>query len=237
MTIELRPGSGVVYYNGSYIAVADLASSSLHSAIDCNPEQISASLTALATGEAHGSDFAVVDPAQRKYYLHGNAFASHQGFEARAREVVGLLEGSWLDDSLVVGLNGHDSGTKTASEGSPRLGKMPKNVTVPSTPIWVRFDDGQIITVVHGLIVGRNPRSRAVPDDYVTGTVRGPAVSRRHWMLRVAHGTALISDLGSSDGTTVEASDGNVTRLRGTLEVAVPRGTTIKFAGRFAVLE
>src|SRR6187402_3312924 len=61
---------------------------------------------------------------------------------------------------------------------------------------------GQVIDLVPGLIIGREP-----PSDAASGPVAvlsHPTVSRRHCLVRDAFGVPVLEDLGSSNGTRLD---------------------------------
>lgn len=105
-----------------------------------------------------------------------------------------------------------------------------------SSRLTLRFDDGQVVHVERGVYVGRRPSKRGLPDNFESVVVRGEHVSRVHWELSIEAGQAVVRDLGSQSGTTVQTDD-QVPRPVTETGSAISPGSVIRFADRWAVVE
>ncbi len=107
-------------------------------------------------------------------------------------------------------------------------------IALKSPQRTIRFDDGQIVVVSDGLVVGRHPAWRP---NYRAIEVASQTVSRSHWELAVSGERTFVRDLNSADGTWLRYRSGDRMLLKPGMSVPLEPGTMVLFGDRWAVME
>lgn len=136
---------------------------------------------------------------------------------------------------FLFGPGDHDGATVMApvGAGGSRSGDAP-TVALPTTRLVLELPDGRLEPLDGTVVIGRAPT--AVPSGgeiprLVAIAVDDPDISRSHARIAVEGGTAVVTDLGSRNGTIVRIPGHPPRRLRDGEPTAVLPGTVIDFGG------
>lgn len=108
--------------------------------------------------------------------------------------------------------------------------------SVPADAVVLRFDSGALHWFRGTCVIGRNPEAEpgvatvAVPDLSRT-------LSKTHVALVQAHGTVVLRDLGSTNGTSVTRTDASFEDLVPGVDLAVAAGTTVRIGDHAFVVD
>ena len=99
---------------------------------------------------------------------------------------------------------------------------------------WLRFDDGRVVPLVGDIVLGRAPRAiadRGVGAEPITVSDPNNEVSSQHALVEVTQdGRALVTDLGSTNGTEIIDHHGSTVSLRANTPHPILPGATIVLA-------
>jgi hypothetical protein len=100
----------------------------------------------------------------------------------------------------------------------------------------LRFDDGQLIELDRSLVIGRRPSAGGRGGDHGLVTVADPesSISRSHVELIIQDWQMAVTDLGSTNGTVVEAPGEEPVRLRADVPHVVGPGARVVLGGAVA---
>ncbi len=153
-----------------------------------------------------------------------------------------LVPGDPADDDrpiheFLFGPGDHDGATVLAPVGVGSGADAP-TVALPAEPrLVLELPDGRREPLDGALVVGRAPTagpSGGVLPRLVAIAVDDPDISRSHARIAVEGGTAVVTDLGSRNGTVVRIPGHPPRRLRDGEPTAVLAGTVIDFGGGVA---
>lgn len=153
-----------------------------------------------------------------------------------------LVPGDPADDDrpiheFLFGPGDHDGATVLAPVGAGSGADAP-TVALPAEPrLVLELPDGRREPLDGALVVGRAPTaspSGGVLPRLVAIAVDDPDISRSHARIAVEGGTAVVTDLGSRNGTVVRIPGHPPRRLRDGEPTAVLAGTVIDFGGGVA---
>jgi hypothetical protein len=126
-----------------------------------------------------------------------------------------------------------------AASAAPPTGGTRIEAPTPS-PVpgaWrLRGDGGLEVLVLGPIVLGRHPATDAAPAGAAPIALSDPArsVSKTHALLEVVDDVLAVTDLHSTNGTSIEASDGRTSRLDPGHRTPVPGGATV-LLGEFAL--
>jgi len=102
----------------------------------------------------------------------------------------------------------------------------------------LRLGDGEVVAIASTLLVGRNPSPRADAPDAALLAVDDPerTVSKTHARLAVEGGVVIVTDLSSTNGTTVQAGGDSIALAAGE-QHRVEGSATVLFGSFPAQLE
>ncbi|WP_173924315.1 FHA domain-containing protein [Agromyces sp. Marseille-P2726] len=128
----------------------------------------------------------------------------------------------------------------SAASDAPPTGetRIEAPTTQPVPGAWrLRGDGGVEVLVLRPIVLGRHPATDAAPVGAAPVALTDPArsVSKTHALVEVVADELVVTDLHSTNGITVEASDGRSSRLEPGLRTSVPGGATL-LLGEFALL-
>jgi hypothetical protein len=107
-------------------------------------------------------------------------------------------------------------------------------VTIPRPALGVlRLSTGDAIPLDRDVVMGRNPRSDLTGEDrpHMVKVPGGDGeISRTHLIVSLDGWHALVTDLGSTNGTLVEVPGGAAQRLRPNQPMLMPNATLVTLA-------
>lgn len=111
-----------------------------------------------------------------------------------------------------------------------------EHVTIAKTNVGkcLRLDTGDVINVTSAVVLGRNPVPAGMwaQADVVPVTDPNFSISKTHLAVRVDGQYMFVTDLGSTNGTSVVAPDGSRTHVLAGAMVPVAKGYSIVFGDR-----
>jgi hypothetical protein len=116
---------------------------------------------------------------------------------------------------------------RTAARNARRAAKVPRS---PAPSLYLEFSSGQRELLDQPVLVGRSPSAERVSGGRIPRLVRfdTPAdISRRHVQFDVEGGTVVVTDLLSTNGTTIELPGQAPQRLRPNEPTSVIPGTVV----------
>ena len=111
-----------------------------------------------------------------------------------------------------------------------------EHVTIAKTSVGkcLRLDTGDVINVTSAVVLGRNPVPAGMWAQADVVPVADPnfSISKTHLAVRVDGQYMFVTDLGSTNGTSVVAPDGSRTHVLAGAMVPVTKGYSIVFGDR-----
>ena len=111
-----------------------------------------------------------------------------------------------------------------------------EHVTIAKTNVGkcLRLDTGDVINVTSAVVLGRNPVPAGMWAQADVVPVADPnfSISKTHLAVRVDGQYMFVTDLGSTNGTSVVAPDGSRTHVLAGAMVPVAKGYSIVFGDR-----
>jgi hypothetical protein len=116
---------------------------------------------------------------------------------------------------------------RTAARNARRAAKVPRP---PAPSLYLEFSSGQRELLDQPVLVGRSPSAERVSGGRIPRLVRfdtAADISRRHVQFDVEGGTVVVTDLLSTNGTTIELPGQAPQRLRPNEPTSVIPGTLV----------
>lgn len=123
----------------------------------------------------------------------------------------------------------HDDFSYSSSSSSPYSSYARPEPVVPSIAMGIQTNTGEFQNLMTGLVIGRAPDASRGPAG--VGTMRVPSpgndISRSHVLVQPEGRQARITDLDSTNGTTIQLADDEPFLLEDGQSVLVPIGTVL----------
>ena len=135
---------------------------------------------------------------------------------------------------------GQSSDTESDDEPTLLRRRLPsERLPVDTGAPLARFDTGERQLIERKVVVGRDPQVGQGDQEVIVVAIADPdmSVSKTHLSLDRLGGDAVVTDLGSTNGTTITMQDGSSTELVPHQRVVVSPGTTINFGRRSFTIE
>jgi hypothetical protein len=129
----------------------------------------------------------------------------------------------------------------TTDAATPTLGTTVRRISAPTPPrstgdgVAVILDSGQRLVVESSLVIGRNPATDDAEAVFAWPDL-SRSLSKNHALLQWTGSALWVTDLGSTNGTAVVASDGARTALGAGDRAHAQVGWTIEFGTRTATI-
>lgn len=95
----------------------------------------------------------------------------------------------------------------------------------------LRFDDGSVVDLYRSVVIGRRPEANEADVGLVAVSDPDASISRSHAELLLEDWQIAVTDLGSTNGTMVEAPGEEPVRLRANVPHVVAPGVRVVLGG------